>query len=73
MSLLPAVLDLNASSHSFIIDLHDCSAGNACTRLNSTKEVRFREWHVIGMNSRSLVEERFNWSRIGRQMTEVYD
>ena len=35
--------------------------------------MRDAEREVIGKNSRSLVEERFNWSRIGRQMPEVYD
>ena len=47
MSLLPAVLDLNASSHSFIIDLHDCTVWSASISLNSTEEARFQAQHVI--------------------------
>lgn len=31
------------------------------------------EREMIGMNGRCLVEDRFQWLRIGRQMMDVYD
>jgi poly(glycerol-phosphate) alpha-glucosyltransferase len=46
------------------------SISAALSRLFSMSDA---EREVMGMRGRRLIEERFEWSRIGRQMTNVYD
>jgi glycosyltransferase involved in cell wall biosynthesis len=46
------------------------SISTALRRLFSMSEA---EREAMGMNGRRLVEQRFQWSQIGRQMADVYD
>ncbi|MGO9325370.1 MAG: glycosyltransferase [Terracidiphilus sp.] len=53
--------------------LMDPDARSIATAMRQLFSMTEREREAMGRNGRGLVEERYQWQRIGKAMTEVYD
>jgi glycosyltransferase involved in cell wall biosynthesis len=53
--------------------LMDPNARSIAAAMRQLLSMTDQERETMGRSGRSLVEERFQWQRIGKAMTEVYD